>query len=93
MAYIISNTSQRKINQRKSLMLEHVKESEVEIDVVLGKTELEFADILSLHAGDVMMLDSFTDSSVKVIIKGKEWFLGKVGVYRGRKSVKLTETL
>lgn len=82
-----------KINQRKSLMLEHVKESEVEIDVVLGKTELEFADILSLHADDVMMLDSFTDSSVKVIIKGKEWFLGKVGVYRGRKSVKLTETL
>ncbi|MDR2817159.1 MAG: FliM/FliN family flagellar motor switch protein [Oscillospiraceae bacterium] len=82
-----------KSKQKKSLMLEHIKESEVDVSVVLGKTELELGDILALHTGDIVMLDSFTDSSVKVIIKGKDWFSGKIGLYRGRRAVKVTELL
>ncbi|GHV30551.1 hypothetical protein FACS189481_4910 [Clostridia bacterium] len=82
-----------KNKQKKSLMLEHVKESEVDVSVVLGRTELELGDILALHSGDIMMLDSFTDSSVKVIIKGKDWFSGKIGLYKGRKAVRVTELL
>lgn len=82
-----------KLNQKKSLMLEHVKETKVEIGVILGKTELEFGDMLTLHSGDVIMLDSFIDSTAKVVIKGREWFSGKVGIYKGRKSVKLMEIL
>ncbi|MDR1260359.1 MAG: FliM/FliN family flagellar motor switch protein [Oscillospiraceae bacterium] len=80
-----------KMWQKKSLMLEHIKETEVDVNVVLGGTALDLGDVLSLHPGDIMMLDNFTDSSVLVNVRGEQWFRGRVGIFGGRKAVKITE--
>ncbi|MDR1354444.1 MAG: FliM/FliN family flagellar motor switch protein [Oscillospiraceae bacterium] len=98
---IISNLGNRflgaedsdKIKQKRSLMLENIKESEVTVSVELGRVTLELGDILSMKPGDVMTMDSFTDSAVTIVVNDKGWFVGELGTFNGKRAVKILELL
>ncbi len=68
---------------------EHVEETVVEVEGILGTVVLTVGDILELEEGDVIRLDTFVDSLLPVLVGGVPKFLARVGAKRGRKAVKI----
>jgi len=63
----------------------------VEMEAFLGTAEITLKDILDLEKGDMIKLDSNLHDGVELSVNGKSRFIGKVGVKRYRKSIKITE--
>jgi len=67
--------------------------ADVTVEAFLGSTDLTLRDILDLQVGNMIKLDTGVNSGVEVSINGKQRFIGKIGVKRYRKSVKIIEKI
>ena len=70
-----------------------VREMRAELTVLLGRTQLDAAQLAKLCPGDVMLLDQRVREPLKVLIAGTEHFLvwpGKVGI---RQAVRIESTV
>ena len=78
----ISEEDRRKV-------LDHIERALVEMEAVLGRTTLTVEEILDLEEGDVVCLPNFVDTPIVVTVGGVEKFYGMMGLYKGRKAVKI----
>ncbi len=67
--------------------------AKVNIDAMLGFAELSLRDVLELQSGDVIKLLAPANDIVVLNIDGKDRFLGKIGLKRLRKSIKIIEVI
>jgi len=67
--------------------------ADVTVEAFLGSTDLTLKDVLDLQVGNMIKLDTGVNSGVEVSINGKQRFIGKIGVKRYRKSVKIIEKI
>jgi len=67
--------------------------ADVTVEAFLGSTYLTLQDILDLKVGNMIKLDTGVDSGIELSINGKQRFIGKIGVKRYRKSVKIIEKI
>lgn len=77
----------------KEALLEHIKDSPLDIKALFGGTTLTLNDIVNLQVGDVIKLDQKIDSEVKVNIGDKTWFTGIPGMKKNRKVIKVDKVL
>lgn len=70
----------------KQVLIENIKNLEVEFSVVLGKVTMPAGDILSLEKGDILQLDQRTDDMLAAYIAGRRKFMGTPGLHRGNKA-------
>ncbi len=77
----------------KRRVLRHVERVLVELEAILGRTTLTVEEILDLEEGDVLCLPVFIDSPVSITVGGVEKFTGRIGLYKGRKAVKIEKIL
>ncbi len=82
-----------KENERRDIIFSSIKDSDLELTAVLGEIELTLQDVLSLQVDDIVQLDKSLNDVVDVRVGTKTWFKGKMGNYKKKKAVQITEIL
>jgi flagellar motor switch protein FliM len=83
-----------KLNAAQKLSLDTgLSLARIELNVRLAETRLSTADLMNLEVGDIIMTESASDRGAEITIDGRSVFRGVPGVYRGRKAIRITETL
>jgi flagellar motor switch protein FliM len=73
------------------LLREQLRDAEVDLSSVLGKTELSLRALMKLKPGDVLPIDR--PRAVELRVEGLPLFRGQFGTSSGRNAVKITEVL
>jgi flagellar motor switch protein FliM len=61
----------------------------VNIQAMLGKTELSLQELLDLQLGDILRFNRNADDTVMLMVDGQEKFIGKIGLNRFRKTIQI----
>lgn len=88
---MLSETSSRKSRNRELKAL--LGGSKVNVEAILGSTELDLKTVVDLEVGDIIRLDQPANDIVTLCVSGKDKFLAKIGLQRFRKSVKVREVI
>ncbi len=70
-----------------------IKESEVDISVLIGSTQITGESLINMKTGDVIQLDQDIDKPLVATIEGTPKMLGTAGVQRGLQSFKLNKKI
>ena len=88
--YILLNRKKNVDSEKnKKNIFENLKNSNINIRGILGKTTLSLQDLLYLQVGDVMSLDKSIDSPVVLRIGAMDWFTGEIGVKKNKMAIKI----
>ncbi|HEY7090553.1 MAG TPA: flagellar motor switch protein FliM [Tepidisphaeraceae bacterium] len=68
----------------------NVNNAPIELRCFLAKTTISLNDLLNLQPGDVITTEKETTGEAFIETEGKLKFLGQVGQFRGKRSMKLT---
>lgn len=73
-----------------SIIQEQLLETDLEIKVNLGETEIKLKDMMNLKVGDVIPLDQDASGEFDVNIEGVKKFKGYYGIHHGTVAVQVT---
>ncbi len=82
-----------KEEQKESIILENVCESDMEIRVIFDQFQLELQEIMQLQPDDVIPLAKRVDSDVLVTVDKIPWFTAKLGQTKKKKAIRLNDIL
>ncbi len=82
-----------KETERKSEILQGIKDSTLNVTAVLCETQVDLQDILHLQVNDIIPLNTNINQNVVLKIGETPWFDGKLGAKNNRKAVRLDNTL
>lgn len=68
-------------------------QAKIELNIRLAETRLSTADTMNLEIGDIIMTEVPSDRGADVCVDGRPIFKGAPGVYRGKKAIRITETI
>jgi flagellar motor switch protein FliM len=88
---MLGETSAKK--SRNQELRELLKRADIVNEGILGETELNIKDLLSLEKGSIIRLDRPADDSAIITIDKKEVFKAKMGVHRFHKTLEITEII
>ena len=71
----------------------HIKDASAEVIVKLGEAEMSVGDLVTLEAGDIVPLNQEASGEVSLTVEGVEKMKCLIGVYKGSRSVQITEIL
>jgi len=74
-----------------NMMIRHLEETELNLTVELGTTEISLRQLLALKNGDVVPLRTDVTAEIPVQVEGITRFRGLYGSSRGSRAVQLTE--
>ncbi len=89
------NTNQSKKADGKSSVndiIHNLKSSDLELRVNMGSAYILMSDLFNMQPGDVINLNKSKEDDVYLAIEDRQWFKGKLGIYKQNKAVKLTGT-
>ena len=70
--------------------IQRILDLKLELSVVIGRTKMTLIDILNLHKGSIIELDTLADQDVEILIDNKVLAYGKVVVVDLNFGVKIT---
>ncbi|MBY2231105.1 FliM/FliN family flagellar motor switch protein [Clostridioides difficile] len=70
--------------------IQRILDIKLELSVVIGRTKMALRDILNLHKGSLIELDTLADQDVEILIDNKVLAYGKVVVVDLNFGVKIT---
>ncbi len=70
-----------------------LSETNLELKAVLGKTELDINEILSLEEGDIIPLNTRLDDAITISVDEVPWFTAKLGELKIKKAVKICDNI
>ncbi|HFL2427114.1 TPA: FliM/FliN family flagellar motor switch protein [Clostridioides difficile] len=70
--------------------IQRILDLKLELSVVIGRTKMALRDILNLHKGSLIELDTLADQNVEILIDNKVLAYGKVVVVDLNFGVKIT---
>ncbi|VIF93078.1 flagellar motor switch phosphatase FliN [Clostridioides difficile] len=70
--------------------IQRILDLKLELSVVIGRTKMSLRDILNLHKGSLIELDTLADKDVEILIDNKVLAYGKVVVVDLNFGVKIT---
>ncbi len=74
-------------------LVESIKTSPVPVKAVIGKSQINIYELMTLSLGDVLVLDSQKNQSLEVYVKDELKFRALPGVSRNKMAFKITEVL
>ena len=77
---------------RSATIQNHLGETILPANAILGEAHLTLRELLNLEPGDVLRTSIPVGSEVAVMLGGKPRFWGTPGISRGKVSVKITRT-
>ena len=76
---------------RQTPDFDRLADIELDLKIVLGRAEMELAEVLKLDSGSVVMLDSLADDLVDIVVNGRLIARGEVVVVDGNFCVRVVE--
>jgi flagellar motor switch protein FliM len=67
-----------------------LEKAQAPVTAVVGKTYITVRDFIELQIGDIMLLDSYINSDISVMIGDLHKFYAKPGLSRGKNAVQIT---
>ncbi len=86
----LAHTTRKIPEDTKEIIIDRLVYSKVPLSVQLGKKEITLRQLLDLKQGDVLVLDTKTNDSLKVLTKDKVKFFAKPGTLGKKRAVKIT---
>jgi len=86
-------SDEAKEEERKESIKTTLSQSLLNVTAVLGETNLDMLDVMTLQMGDIIPLDKSIDSNIEINVGGQKWFDGKLGVFNSKKSIKIENVL
>ena len=77
----------------QNILTNHLKKTELNVEVEFGKSTISFQQVLELKKGDVISLNNVIGEEVKVSVEKKHLFNGISGIVNNRKAVKITKKI
>lgn len=77
----------------KENILVKLNSSKVQMNVLLGHTEISISELLDLRDGDVLMLDSGVEDNLVVNVNGLPKFLARPGTKKNKVAISIVEDL
>lgn len=68
-----------------------VLNSEVEVKVILGKTQITLEELLHLKEGDILVLEKKVEEPIEVYIEETPKILGKMGIYKKHLAIQIED--
>ncbi len=76
---------------KRHTMLNYIKQSELEAEVILDQCEMSLYDIATLQKDDILELNKKIDSNIVVHIENIPWFFARLGEVEDKKAIKLVD--
>ena len=76
-----------------SIIREQLLETDVDIKINLGQTEITLRDLMELKVGDVIPLDQDATGELDVQVEGIKKFKGYNGIHHGTVAIQVTRTV
>ncbi|MEE9430533.1 MAG: flagellar motor switch protein FliM [Melioribacteraceae bacterium] len=77
----------------QNILTNHLKKTELNVEVEFGTSTISFQQVLELKKGDVISLNNVIGEEVKVSVEKKHLFNGISGIVNNRKAVKITKKI
>lgn len=77
--------------QKRELLLDYLKQSMLDVNVVLDQCQMTLGDVLQLQKGDVVALNKRIDGDISVQVEGLPWYQARLGELDTRKAVKIVD--
>jgi len=77
----------------QNILTNHLKKTELSLEVEFGKSFITFDQLLKLKPGDLIALENKIGEEIKVSVEKKHMFNGVSGVVNNHKAVKITKRL
>ncbi|MCL2204776.1 MAG: flagellar motor switch protein FliM [Defluviitaleaceae bacterium] len=74
----------------KEKLAEELEKARVPVSALVGRTSIMVSDFVNLQVGDVVPLDSYTDSDLIIKVGSMQKFHAKPGTNRGKYAVQIT---
>ncbi|MGN0612604.1 MAG: flagellar motor switch protein FliM [Porcipelethomonas sp.] len=87
--YNVDSNRSRKEAMHREGIIKQISRSNFKIEAVLADTTVNLSEILSLHRGDVLLLNAPIDRNVSLMVNNEKLFDGKMGIINHRKAVKI----
>jgi flagellar motor switch protein FliM len=76
-----------------SIIKEQLMETDIEVKVNLGETEILMKDLMEMKIGDVIPLDQDSSGEIPIAIEGVKKFKGYYGIHHGTVAIQVTRQL
>jgi flagellar motor switch protein FliM len=76
-----------------NMMIRHLEETDLNVTVELGATEINMKQLLNLKIGDIVPLRTDASAEIPVAVEGVIRFKGLFGASRGSRAVQLTHVV
>ena len=73
----------------KEGIIKQISRSNFKIEAILANTTVNLSEILSIHKGDVLLLNAPIDKNISLMVNNEKLFDGKMGIINHRKAVKI----
>ncbi len=87
----LANQKKEIENHEMEALEKKLQSTKLEIKAILGRSKIDIGDFLKLKEGDVIRLNESYDSSVTVLVDGKQKFFAQPGVSKGRLAIQVTD--
>ena len=88
------STAQRDLSEKEMMAVrERILDTAVPVRVELGSTDVRVNDILNLHTGDVIKLDTHVNDMAKVRVGSQVKFTGDIGVSKNKMAIKISNVV
>ncbi len=77
----------------QNILIEHLKKTQLNLDVEFGKSSISFRQLINLKVGDVIRLNTQLGDEIKVSVEKKHMFNGITGIVNNHKAVKITKKI
>jgi len=75
----------------QNILTDHLKKTDLSLEVEFGKSSISFNQLLNLKKGDVITLNTQIGDEIKVSVEKKHMFNGVSGIVNNHKAVKITK--
>ena len=81
--------SSKKEAMHRQGIIKQISRSNFKMEAILANTTVNLSDILSLHTGDVLLLNTPITENISLIVNNEKLFDGKMGILNHRKAIKI----
>ncbi len=91
--YWFAPIAQEKDKAYQQFLESKLETAKIPIKAILGQTHITVGEFLQLQLGDIISLDSYTDSDFKIIVGDLLKFKGRPGTYKNKNAIQITHVI
>jgi flagellar motor switch protein FliM len=91
--WVASNRRRTATAETRALVMDRLNAAPLRVTAVLGETGISVDELLSLRAGDVLLLGNASRMKASLRLVNQSRFVGEPGIVAGRKALRITDSI